>query len=594
MKRVSLTLALAATLHLFALAQIETHEVKIPPGGLPNYTLIQKDVKKSTLGLIIAQNFFVRRMGVHFNDGWFETASKQEGVIGNNFNGAERIGFAIAENSYGTSSDYYPVDGYKRCFCGGIKEYYFRDPGTFGKDDDLNILIQIDGNNSLINQHKNRLRDLLGQEYNKKLFEIEGEIDIADNFHRNFTKQADPDLYRTGIYSYLIGKKVCIYGAWVAEHDGVIDEDGIAGTGVGEGLRHGNNQEIHPADQFWYRVADTYTPKTHYFLTCAIDNSGRFNANGDYENGNPEKLWSKSPSTNLFAIPFEINKNWKEKIVYRIGEKSNLNAVAPQVDGSRHYLIYNRDTLAEVKEEMNKELVSIDFKNVGTFVLPAGDTVYRGFLVLQTTIKKPEIPLLPEGHLKLVVTATRYTSLTAKIRVYVESIERLENNSFRERGEGEFGPYTVTVPKPVPPQFNEKSVTFQLSYQNNKKAPITIPLLEKGQPANIPDYYVDLIVPVNNRFYTGIKFECNTRFNNQVYDLGKTNLSDSLQNGFSYALTTVPYETYTGNLKKKKDQNNQEEQTDNGNELVSREAQLFKIRFRTELMILAVDNKGRN
>lgn len=514
------------------------------------------------------QLFRIVRLQEAARDGKYEKAMEQLDIIGNNFYQDERIGMAHNENSYGTSTDFHPIDGYKRTFCGTAHEYYFRNPGTFESDDDLNLFIKVSPTNQLLNINNNVLRQKLGSDFESKRNLVNGEIDVPNIFHRP---------YRNNGVTAGQGRlpdQVCLYGPWVAEVEGVI---------TGE-LGHGNYHEIHPTEQFWFLPRQNLTTNSRcYTISLAVDNSGRFSSYSEYERGTPEQLWTRSPLDGIYAIAFTVKPARKERLKYTIDSFSSQYVQCLKSDGKKHFLVYNRDTLVEVTENAKSELVNVSFEKIGYQLTKnennISDTSVTGFLVIKSRIAaapKPRVsftsprPLVPPygGHLLMNVCKRTTSSVKQQLKITLVKIKRLFNNSY-----GGINPFTNRPasrfhPRQAPPDFNETFVEVELRIQQKSKK-ISIPNLEAGQEFDFTDFTTEWEDFISNNYRALIV--CSSRYGVNDFPLGEMQLGG---NPLVAVTTTVqthfPFEIG-------------DERTD---------ANLFEITYKIELVNRANDNSG--
>jgi hypothetical protein len=419
------------------------------------------------------QRFIIDSLKVALNNGKYEKALSQNDVIGNDYNSPERI-YGINANTDGsaTPTNYHPVDGFKRTFCGQLIEHQFY-RGRI--DDDLNILIDVDKENPLLKRNayqyeKHRIRKFapffsndiyIPERIDSNWFfhpwnRIEGEVDIQDLYHSFFSNP-----------KAVLQSDVCLYGSWVLE---LYDPSEFHLSA------HKNNNEIHPIDQFWYKTKPAGLGNKAYVLNFLADNSGRFTSSGDYYRKPPDipfKPWVPIPMDGAFYVAFEIDLKSKERLTYFIESLTDLGVKTAINDGKSHYLIHKKDTLITVQEGY-KEKVNIDFENVGFKPLkgPSSDkSVLRGFLIIKST-------LATRGHLRLRVEKAAKAVARQKVLVTVQKIKRLENNSYRLSNPA--SSINITDPDPVPAGFNEKQV-FIILQSGNQFKDFLITNLEKGQ-----------------------------------------------------------------------------------------------------------------
>jgi hypothetical protein len=292
----------------------------------------------------------------------------QLGVIGNDFWAEQKLPETINYNSFGTATDYHSVNGYKTTLSGKLIIHEFRDPGTFGKDDDLQLTIVCNPKNSIGASNYPKIKNRHFNDYPYPY--VEGEIDIDDGFHKYYNNSnisyGFPSKYQTD---------VCLYGPWVQElYDYDENKSGVT-------TAHLDVHEIHPAEQFWW--VEKVQTGFRYYLNAANDASGRFAETG----------WASNEFTHSFAIAFDIRRpgNFKEKLIYNI-DKICAQLVTPSSnDSKKHYLVLGKDTLIEVVEPQGEDLLSISFESVGIdpfSISPNSDTLIKGFVVIQSKLNK--------------------------------------------------------------------------------------------------------------------------------------------------------------------------------------------------------------
>ncbi|WP_332733830.1 hypothetical protein [Flavihumibacter sp.] len=329
---------------------------------------------------------------VCIRDGKLEKAAQNQDVIGNNYDGDFEIGMAQNDNSYtGTATDYQPVDGFKRTITGLLERMKYMGGGLFDKDDDINFIIKAKPDNELLAAHKDNLMRANYPADNRPWNLIFGEIDIHEESHK-FYKSPYP-------MPIPMQDSVSLYGPWVLE---LYDED------EGRfGKFHQNYHEIHPSEQIWW-VNKRGRNRTIYMIMAA-DNSGRYNGRKDYtEYGNTKlvNLWQNSPFEAVFALPLKMNMK-TESIVFEITEVAQKNVKRPSELPKNHFLVYKKDTLAQVILPNNSPC-SISFENIGydphSYWSDTNTTVVNGFLVIRATIHSPNDYA---GNLRLTVQEKR-------------------------------------------------------------------------------------------------------------------------------------------------------------------------------------------
>lgn len=448
------------------------------------------------------QVFKIDTMKVAKNDGKYERALSQSDIIGNDFYGVQKISMARNKNEDGsqTPTNYIPVDGHKRTFCGAASNYFYKD-GTFDKDHCIYIDVLpgndlLNGKINLYNQYGN---------FEKPWNSIEGEI----NIHSSNRKYYDPP-FSIPDTRFTSSNKVCMYGPWVLE---IFNKEKLEKYDVLDLHKdHQNNNEIHPMEQFWWKERPVNRNAVFYNMALAVDNSGRFNDIGDYyaiENRNTFKPWSINPLDGVFAIAFEAQLGMKKKIIYGIYDESNKYAGILTNDGKKHFLVYKNDTLVEINENTNKEILNIDFVNVGyepiklvinnkkTPIKVEPDrkklakqnekTTIRGFILIKCKIAGLDTVISSfrftdyAGNLKLSVDKNITSTSKTQVKITLEKIKRMELNSYGGVNEFTHQPMSRFHPLQAAPGFDENGVDIKFRIGTNNFPTIRIQKLEKNQ-----------------------------------------------------------------------------------------------------------------
>ena len=309
----------------------------------------------------------------------------QLGILGNNFFGDQVLTVSTNHNSWEstlTPTDYFTLyrPGPKMTFCGKVLQQEFSHGHV---DDDLNIQIVCDPRNPAFEPKYSQLKARGRNLYPWAL--IEGEIDVNGNYHKFY----DPGNSNFK-FPVVNNTDVCLYGPWVEEvYQG--DED------INPYKDHADVHEIHPAEQYWW--AEKTQSGFRYYLNAANDASGRFRETG----------WASNPTKNTFAIAFDLNLNIKEKLVYEVSTVCDNGVTPLTVDGKKHYLLYGRDTLLEVHEPGDGNLISVTFEQVGLDPYAAlankADSVIKGFVTIQGLVTSNASK--GDGNLKLIVDKKR-------------------------------------------------------------------------------------------------------------------------------------------------------------------------------------------
>ena len=430
----------------------------------------------------------------HQNDGRFKIAKKQGGIIGNDFFQPEEIGKTKNTNDYSTATDYYPIDGYKRTFCGRLIK------SEYAGDGDFNMLYDVFFTDPLIDKNlKVLLAGNLYYDYNH----FEGEVKLDQGFERFYKARSSEIQFRP------FG---CMYGAWVKEWAG--DWNPVDPTGLISNGKHKDNNEVHPVEQGW-TIEQEYMGRNErvYNLFLAIDNSGKFNKASNYD-GSPKKLWSLDTLNGIFAFAFEINRSQKEKYTFNIKTIANKNVSARTNDGNKHFLIFQKDTLVAVNEVSPSEFINTEFFNVG--YTSEDQNIIRGFFIIKTKVGKIGNH---SGNLGFEVAYRKKSSIKVKAKISVLSIKRLQNNSYRYYDSAHNRLFTY--PETVPNGFNEKSVCVEFSRGQAKKK-ISIAALEKNSPYFFTNINYDWEGFLTDEFFVNIN--CTQNASQTSTPLGSTSI----------------------------------------------------------------------
>lgn len=316
------------------------------------------------------RNCIITSIRRHIDDGKFNLAVKEQlGVIGNDYDGPQKIGTTPAEGPLNKNL-WFPIDGYKRTMIGKHNQHFSMDlyDGD-ALDDDWNIRLITPMSNSYLQANKNKLENLSDRKY--PINYINGEIDMK--------QVAKWDLMKYGLNSPKANiDYIGMYGPWVYD--------------VGFRPGHGTFIEIHPMEQLWW-VEKNLGFKT-YHLYAFNDNSGRFKERSDFDTDNAtlDITWQTNPMNHAFYVPFEIVKG-RNEMEYTISCFSKNNLTGNYSDGTEHFLIYNNKKLLSVTEPTG-DILKIDFINVGfdQAAINAGvrDTVIKGFIKIESSIGRSD------------------------------------------------------------------------------------------------------------------------------------------------------------------------------------------------------------
>ena len=284
------------------------------------------------------------------------------------------VGYSPAER-YAYTNNWFPLSPYKQVVKGKFDRYGFYD-GT-GDEKDWNIFILPS------NDFKFLIDDALVFKGGAGAFCFEDNWHTCDNQYCLEAEITPDGTFLTNPWfppsantpSLLEGMDICAYGPWVRE------------------CYHSNRPEIHPSELIWWR--ENWQGSDLYWMVAQLDDSGRFNDNGDFDLDEGQvdgwKPWSKAPLVAVFKIPFEVSVlNLGNRLSFQVGEAFGNNVVSgedPQVfedadNGTSHVLEYNGKELVTVIEIQEKD------ENIGVkFVdLCKSGNIIKGFVQLKTKI----------------------------------------------------------------------------------------------------------------------------------------------------------------------------------------------------------------
>ena len=307
-----------------------------------------------------------------------EQALIQNDILGSDYAGIVFIGMAPAERYHLTSPNknvWFPVDGYKKTFCGIIDDYFVFDgkPAPFSdNDDDMNLNLVPQPNSIFQTMLRNmwpiagrKKADALGIPGNRQIIEsisfghVQAEIDVEDNTFKNHIYPGKNTAPKKTDY-------LCAFGPYVMDKD------------------HGYKPEIHPAEQLWWKKANGRNAV--YYLTAMCDVSDRFDDKHNFDTDDGQisfsKPWAEQPLRVTFAIFFEVEKG-NETIEYRLAKIAETNSFPITIQPKNsHYLVSGRDTILTVKELHGLDL-NIRFESVSR---NPNTSKIQGFIVLKTKL----------------------------------------------------------------------------------------------------------------------------------------------------------------------------------------------------------------
>jgi len=522
-----------------------------------------RDIHKNEM----AQVFRITSLKEITDSSKFVKASRQFNIIGNDFYGEEEIGKAYANNKFYERSDYVPIDGFKRTLCGLGVEYGFHSGRI---DDDLCIYIE----DPVLPCCSDYIRSF-GKFFESSINIVEGEVDIHDRMHAFYAKPYPiPQVSRDrGLRQS--SSRMCLYGAWVVERGSLLKP---------------NNHEVHPLEQWWWADdRSQYDNNTiTYYLNLAIDNSGRFESEGDFD-GHLIKPWGKSPLNGVFAIEFEINRKRKEKQIYNINKISDLNAGPSLSDPKIHYLVLDNDTLVSVYENIGTEMVNVEFVEVGTPSPSNQNDIVKGVLLIKSNIKKTANDYA--GSLRLSVQKKSESSIVNFYSVSIEKIKRLENNSFRYHDESTNKTYTS--PTPVPASFNEKKVYIEVTGPGKVKRKMSTSIA-KGQEQEVSNFNFSTKASLVNYLQLYVRFYTDS---SKLLTLGESGMvSNPPLNGLeeTWNESILESQIRSATLKLRNPNNPNEDDDTNESSFIIVTTQMFRVYFKVKVTPVAVGNSKTN
>jgi len=336
--------------------------------------------------------WIINILGFHNNDGKFDLAINQLGVIGNDYNGSMKIGSRLGERQIWGLTDvsWLRVDSNKRTFIGKHYVIFSMDLNGSTGDDDWNVRLETSLSNPLITLNREKL-DRYDFLYGVNI--ICGEIDIHQIDKIHLMKYADNS---PKIFLDHIG----MYGPWVID--------------VGGHRWHDKFNEIHPMEQLWW--TEKKATNRIYHLYMANDNSGRF------------KEWHPNPMIHTFHIPFAIPLTG-QTVNFDFSKISENNITSGfSDDGRDHRLIYNSRTILSLKEPPGSDILKIDFENIGidreALSRNRNDSVLKGFIRIKTSIGNPSGDYAGNLFLRLEEKNPNLTTRGNKLfRVTLDTIE---------------------------------------------------------------------------------------------------------------------------------------------------------------------------
>ena len=331
----------------------------------------------------------------------------QHDIIGSDFMGKQEIGTAAAER-FGPGGHvmdwWFPLDAFKKTIGGELIENAMFEvnlgenlgdydqnldiipTADFASDFRFSLQKATDRNNGrdpLVDDHvpntacsEDDYRDF---RINWMEFEFDLHLTNARSYFDTHTANAPRIKSSSGS-----GDTVFAYGPWVSD----------AG--------HCHKPEIHPAEQVWWRKTHS-SKKIDYFLLLNADQSHRFDVPDNFDEHEVigrdrylKQVWAPKPLKGAFAIVFGI-KSGKERCYLDISRISGEEISSSYSEGQLHYLVYNTDTIAVVKEPPGADHLKISFQNVcssNAFNQDGTKNIF-GFIVLETQVGRAPVTSSP-------------------------------------------------------------------------------------------------------------------------------------------------------------------------------------------------------
>jgi hypothetical protein len=369
----------------------------------------------------------IERLDFFRPDRYNRAVNDQLGILGNNIFKDEKLRDSVNPNddlhveigTGDTPTDYFAVNGFKTTLCGKLYLHEFRDGSI---DDDLNLEIVCNPKDPVFADQYQKVKDLKYAIYPWAM--VEGEIDIL-GITRKLYDPKTPGLNMPIKFA----TDVCLHGAWaMEEYQSSEDINPFKG--------HIDNHEMHPAEQFWW--AEKTATGIKYFLNAANDASGRFARTG----------WAAHGRLNTFGIAFDVRRpgSTKEKLIYKIDIIADNNITPYVEDGTRHYLVKGADTLVEIIEPKNKNILSVQFMDVGLDPFATAqnisDSIIKGIILIQCFMKNSE---LEYANVKFVVEKKTKTSIQTRPAVLQGKYPMTAQNERPGRLDDALRPHRIKV-----------------------------------------------------------------------------------------------------------------------------------------------------
>ncbi len=420
---------------------------------------------------------------------WNDIVQTRNGIAGNDFFGAQRLGLAPAESKCSLKGfdEWFPIEdtpnyGAKKCVCGTLLDY--SQTGTdFGPEylnDYLNYINPLnlaEGIDDYLHDQKfcdhdydiniapsPRFNDLLSRATNISPSwrnKIHAEIDLP--FYS--------DLYvfspETGLLTQK-GSTWCVYGPWVVDDNRLLKDNEPTGLD----FTFDRKVEIHPAEQIWWG-----SPQGALLISTA-DYSNRYNGRTDYDTDNGRKTytvpWSQTPLQSRYALAFEI-KPGAPKLWYFVADMSNDdNMTVASTDGREHELVIRGldgdRSLVGVREFGIKDFTDIGFRDIRR----RKDGTIQGYITISSAVGSnlPTVSGLTNrgalldfsgGHIKLWIGRGDTPSEYA---VQIISIKRLAKNSYSSGASANRVSFPVN---PLPRGYDEAFAKFTLETSGQRQ-----------------------------------------------------------------------------------------------------------------------------
>ncbi len=380
---------------------------------------------------------------------WNHAVNNQQGIIGNDFRGAEVIGTACFERASAAiyipnnlnfwypqarANDHRSTAYCKHTLAGKVKHVETANLNDQYVDYDVNIdVIPNPGFEYLTAEsHPREYTDIMSAQWTLSAHQSGHPNCSAPDQIAEFSfveceiqpyhdEKAIPAKLLNDAATARAGQDICLYGPWIYDKG------------------HCCHPEIHPAEQIWWREAAGFGKKV-YHCNVFVDASKRFWWRDQMDDGVKLKPWGAPPIKGLFAFAFEaqigaapVSFDLANVDFYNITEYPGAEQV--------YRLVYQGQTL--VSFTPHNDAFKVSFENVGS----DGGSKVRGFLVIETAVgtvtqKATKITVLQPG------TVPIPTVITLAAGSAPEDVDQRYERQFFDKLDGHYM-FTVTETDPL-------------------------------------------------------------------------------------------------------------------------------------------------